>query len=184
MYKILLLTCSGLVREQEQALRKQALEELAAKNRQASTPLRSSAMYPIDLSGLTGVMNKLSLDSEGHTDTISERGHNESDINTPTSQSMMENCSRDEEERNKTMVLTPQRPAPAVKRTCTKCDSLAQELETQKADNCKLTARILSLEERVEKASKDLLAVTSEANLYKGQCLIFERLFMNKQSPT
>lgn len=71
-----------------------------------------------------------------------------------------------------------------MQRACTKCDAVAQELEAQKAENVRLVARVQALEERLDKSSKELLAATSEANLYKGQCLIFERLFMNKQSPT
>jgi hypothetical protein len=39
-------------------------------------------------------------------------------------------------------------------------------------------ARVEALEKRVEELNQQLMAATAEANLYKGQCLVFERLCM------
>eukprot|EP01105_Mastigella_eilhardi_P006162 TRINITY_DN1776_c0_g1_i1.p1 TRINITY_DN1776_c0_g1~~TRINITY_DN1776_c0_g1_i1.p1 ORF type:complete len:486 (+),score=120.97 TRINITY_DN1776_c0_g1_i1:105-1460(+) len=61
---------------------------------------------------------------------------------------------------------------------CRRCLGLQQENEQLRAANVALSEKLTSVELRLERANTDLIKSASDANLYKGQCIVFEKLFM------
>ncbi|KAH3759820.1 Serine/threonine-protein kinase hippo [Pelomyxa schiedti] len=155
-------TLSDLVSEQQQAV----LLQLASNH---------------DNEEVNSKENSLKLNTASESDSEYETGDFTDDI-TPrmcnSSMSLLSGGFSDSLSPQGTMLAPlPRGYRPKGNPACPNCESLKQDRDILRAEVLILRDKVSKLEAQLDKTNSELLQASSEANLYKGQVLVFEKLF-------